>query len=273
MFFYSNKLIDIDLFEPFIEILEELNIKQRQIRSLRGFFLYVLEIMQKGGKDLEILKTNLQPSFWRKLKAIMKQNKKVVLLEFLFGSQQELDLEEKIQNLETKFSSLQQKLMNLEGKLKNLEYALSGTLEALESSKMSQQGNSTLKNEQSSQRPNLLTNGSEVSLQSEEQSNVLSEASQSSLEPLSGSHPKNLPFNQEKGLPQPNFITLGRIPEEEQIEIIQRGFQLQAEGKISLKKYYEGTDPNSLVQSKGYSIKYETIRRNKLYQQLKPSNN
>ena len=59
------------------------------------------------------------------------------------------------------------------------------------------------------------------------------------------------------------------ISEQEKIEIIQTGFQLQAEGKISLKKYYESTDPNSLFQSKGYSIKYESIRRTKLYQSLK----
>jgi len=51
---------------------------------------------------------------------------------------------------------------------------------------------------------------------------------------------------------------------------IQTGFQLQAEGKIPLKNYSESTDSNSLFQSKGYSIKYESIRRTKLYQQLKP---
>jgi len=62
---------------------------------------------------------------------------------------------------------------------------------------------------------------------------------------------------------------LGKIPEEEQIEIIKTGFQLQAEGKLSLKKYYESTDPNSLFQSKGYNIKYDTIRKNNLYQPLK----
>jgi hypothetical protein len=66
---------------------------------------------------------------------------------------------------------------------------------------------------------------------------------------------------------------LSQIPEEEQIEIIQTGFQRQAEGKISFKKYYESTDPYSLFQSKGYSIKYESIRRTKFYQQLKLSNN
>lgn len=66
-----------------------------------------------------------------------------------------------------------------------------------------------------------------------------------------------------------NFITLARIPEEQKIEIIKTGFQRQAEGKISLKKYYEGTETHSLFQLKGSSIKYESIRRTKLYQQLK----
>jgi len=69
---------------------------------------------------------------------------------------------------------------------------------------------------------------------------------------------------------QPNFITLGNISEEEKIEIIQRGFQLQKEGRISLKNYYETRDQDSLFQWKGYSIKYESIRRTKLYRHLKP---
>jgi hypothetical protein len=105
------------------------------------------------------------------------------------------------------------------------------------------------------------------------ESKSLSEVKITPVKPLSNTQDYNIPSNEEKALNEPNLITLGKIPEEEQIEIIKTGFQLQAEGKISLKKYYEGTDPNSLVQSKGYSIKYETIRRNKLYQQLKPSNN
>ena len=37
--------------------------------------------------------------------------------------------------------------------------------------------------------------------------------------PLSNSQQYNLYSNQEKGLQQPNFITLSKIPEEEQIEI------------------------------------------------------
>jgi hypothetical protein len=68
---------------------------------------------------------------------------------------------------------------------------------------------------------------------------------------------------------QHNFKTLARIPEKERIEIIQIGFRLNQEGKISLKKYYESTEEYSLFHLKGYSIKYESIRRTKLYQKLK----
>ena len=62
LFLYSQKSIDIDLIDESIHILEELDRKQRRIRSLRGFFLYALEIMNNE-KDLQILKTNLKPSF------------------------------------------------------------------------------------------------------------------------------------------------------------------------------------------------------------------
>jgi hypothetical protein len=79
----------------------------------------------------------------------------------------------------------------------------------------------------------------------------------------------NLSSDQSKAQNQPNFITLGKISEEEKIQIIKRGFELQAEGKISLTKYYESTQEYSLFQLKGYSIKYEAIRKNILYKQLK----
>ena len=85
---------------------------------------------------------------------------------------------------------------------------------------------------------------------------------------------KPISANQDKGLNGQNFIPLGKISEEDKIQIIKTGFRLnQAEGKISLKKYYESTDSNSLFQLKGYSIKYDSIRRIKLYQQLKLSHN
>ena len=143
LFFYGQKSIDIDLIDPFIHILEELDTKQRKIRSLRGFFLYVLEIMDNR-KDLEILITNLKASFWRKLKTILRQNKKEVLLRFLFGSQQQSDVEEKIQILENQVSSLQRRIIALETKLENQiinsKYALSALLKDPESSKNIKQG-------------------------------------------------------------------------------------------------------------------------------------
>ena len=103
----------------------------------------------------------------------------------------------------------------------------------------------------------------------DEISKSVSEASKSPLTPLSESQQYNIHSNEEKALNRPNFVTLGKILEEEQIEIIKTGFQLQAKGKLSLKKYYESTDPNSLFQSKGYSIKYETIRKITLFKKFK----
>ena len=139
-------------------------------------------------------------------------------------------------------------------------------LEAPEATKIIQQG-------QVKKGPYLPENDSEIRNPTYQrkvmESKSVSEASKSPLTPLSESQQYNIPSNEEKALNRPNFVTLGKIPEEEQIEIIKTGFQLQAEGKLSLKKYYESTDPNSLFQSKGYSIKYETIRKITLFKQFK----
>ena len=136
MFFYQQKFIDIDQIEPFIDILEELDTKQRKIRSLRGFFLYILEIMDNG-KDLQILRANLQPSFRRKLRKILRQNKKAALQEFLFGSQESIasteiqnDLKDKIESLENQVNSLQDRIRDLETTRDNSKYPQKGTLEA-----------------------------------------------------------------------------------------------------------------------------------------------
>jgi hypothetical protein len=281
LFFYRRKSIEINPIESLISILDELDTKHRTIRSLRGFFRYALEIMDNG--KVQFLETNLQPSFWRKLRKILKQNKKVVLLEFLFGSQQKSDFEEKIQNLETQVSSLQQKVLDLEAKFMTIElnfkYALSKPSQPLESSKTIQQGDSTLEGKKA---PYLTENDSEVrdstSRGKDMESKSFSDVPDIDFQTFSGSQQyntsqipkfKQISATQEKGLSEANFITLGRIPEEQKIEIIQTGFRLNQEGKISLKKYYESTDPNSLFQSKGYSIKYESIRRTKFYQNLK----
>ena len=175
----------------------------------------------ENGKDLEILRTNLQSSFWRKLKRILRQNKKAVLLEFLFGSQGSTlqthltkELEEKIQIFKNQIASLQERVIHLE----NQNLVMEGKLNMLSADDRRSKSH-TVKREQSDST-----------------------------------------LKQNKAENESNFLTLSQISEEERVEIIKKGFQLQAEGKISLKKYYQSTDPDSLFQSKGYSIKYETIK-------------
>ena len=127
-------------------MIQELDSKQRKIRSPRGFFLYALEIMENG-EDYEILNTNLQPFFWRKVKNIIRQNKKAALQEFLFGSQDSIAapetqncLNEKIETLQNQVNSLQDRIRDLETTLENSKYTLSGTLEAPDTMKSIQSG-------------------------------------------------------------------------------------------------------------------------------------
>ena len=125
---YAQKSIDINFLYQSIDVIQELDSKQRKIRSFRGFFLYALEIIENG-KDYEILETNLQPFFWRKVKNIIRQNKKGALLEFLFGKDgvnqdQTLGLiphlEDQIKALNNQVDSLQQKIIELEEKIIHL---------------------------------------------------------------------------------------------------------------------------------------------------------
>ena len=107
-------------------------------------------------KDFQIFKTNLKPSFWRNLRTILRQNKKEVLLRFLFGKGYSFEasnshLEDQIQTLKSQVDSLHQKIIQLESKLmrveQNSKYPLSEPSQPLESSKTIQLGNSTLKSE------------------------------------------------------------------------------------------------------------------------------
>ena len=223
LFFYTQKLIEIDFLYQAVNVIQELDSKKRKIRSLRGFLLYGLEIMENG-KDFEILSTNLQPFFWKKVKDVIRQNKKGALQKFLFGSQlnhsdSQKDLEEKIQILQNQLNSLQQKVIDLETKAENQKYVRRGQNKASEDIKGVQQE-------------------------------------------------YYIAATQTKGQNDHNFITLGKISEQEKVEIIKVGFQRNQDKKISLKKYYQGKGKYTLFESKGYQIKYDTIRRTKLYQQL-----
>ena len=226
LFFYGQKFIDIDFIDPFIHIIEELNTKQRKIRSLRGFFLYALEIMDSG-KDLQILRTNLKPSFWRTLKTILRQNKKIVLLQFLFGSQSSdtditdirtefQSLKETIESLQNQVNSLHQKLIELEkNQTLKIKKCLSELLNRSQATKIDQQGDYSSDSSLTPQSGNLLPNDSEVrnptSSRKGMESKSVSDPPKIDSKPLSQSQQYNLSLNQEKGLNQPNFITLGKI--------------------------------------------------------------
>ena len=155
----------------------------------------------------------------------------------------------------------------------SFKYPLSEPSQPLESSKTIQQYDSTFKTENRLQSPYSTPNDSKVNLEVKEPrypiSESLSEVSKSPFKTAERSEEYNTPSDQEKYQNRLNFITLGSISEQKKIEIIQKGFQLNQQGKIALKKYYEGTETDSLFQLKGYRIKYESIRRTKLYQQLK----
>jgi hypothetical protein len=164
-------------------------------------------------------------------------------------------LKDKIESLENQVNSLQQKVIQLEAKFmaveRNSKYALSDILGAPRETKNIHQGDSTLKNEKSLQSANLLSNDSKVNFEVKEPrhpiSESLSEASKIPLKPLSITQQYNISSNQKKGLNEPNFITFGKISEDEKIEIIKTGFQLQAESKISFKKYYESFMKQELI--------------------------
>ena len=183
LFLYSQKFIDIDSIDPFIHIIQELDTKQRKIRSLRGFFLYALEIFERTNNS-QILKTNLKPSFWRNLKSILRQNKKTVLLQFLFGRgysypPSSSHLEDQIQTLKNQIDSLQEKIIQLEQQSERSEHnqtliikkALSELLERSQAAKIGEQDDSTLK-------PNIGSyfqeNDNKINLQAQEPRNEIS---------------------------------------------------------------------------------------------------
>lgn len=58
-----------------LRVIEELDTKRRKIRSIRGFLLYALEIIQDE-KEITVIKTNFQPLFWSRVQNVLKQNKK-----------------------------------------------------------------------------------------------------------------------------------------------------------------------------------------------------
>ena len=86
---YNLKEFDTALYKVCGGAIEILNRRKRRLRSLNGFFMYVLEFI--NDKNCTILNTNLSPLFWLEVEPVLRQNRKDVLKKFLF--------EEKIENL------------------------------------------------------------------------------------------------------------------------------------------------------------------------------
>lgn len=55
------------------------------------------------------------------------------------------------------------------------------------------------------------------------------------------------------------FVNLRKISEPERVEIIKKGFQINQQGKISLKKYSEGTQEKNRVYFNSKDILSNTI--------------
>lgn len=66
-----------------IFIKKNIKTRKRRLRSLRGFCLYVIELMQ-AKEDVKIINTNLDPSFWEEIQGILRQKTKSKLNKFLF---------------------------------------------------------------------------------------------------------------------------------------------------------------------------------------------
>ncbi len=66
-----------------------------------------------------------------------------------------------------------------------------------------------------------------------------------------------------------NFIRLNNLDENELRSIIGEGFDFEIQNLISLKDYYEGEDKLSIFSSRGYRIKYDTVRRKPIYKEIK----
>ena len=121
LFLYGKKsaLSDLDFIHRSAVVIQELDVKKRRIRSLRGFFIYALEMLEDE-KTTTVLQTNVRPLFWKQVKNVIKQNQKNALSNFLFGyssesmnlssdsstEQQYVQLEKQVQRLQNELALL-----------------------------------------------------------------------------------------------------------------------------------------------------------------------
>ena len=128
------------------------------------------------------------------VKNIIRQNKKSALQEFLFGKNDDSKLDNQTSNPRIKI--LEDQIQNLSNQVDSLQQKII----------------------QLEHNQNILR---ETNL------NVFSEPSKIDFKTSSNAQQYNISLNQYKGLNESNFITLSKIPEQEIIEIIQKGFQIE----------------------------------------------
>jgi hypothetical protein len=134
LFFYGKKekFDSIDYLYETITIIEELDTKKRRIRSLSGFFLYGLEILESTNQEnIQVLKTNLPSLFWKRVKKIIRQNQKGLLHHFLFGAP-EMSIINEGNSLEQAVQELQIEMLSIKKKLEKFEHTENDEGEASE---------------------------------------------------------------------------------------------------------------------------------------------
>ena len=228
IFIYGEIYIynDLDFFLSYLTIIQELNRKKRKIRSLRGFFLYTLEII--GDKqNFQVLESNVGPQFWERVDDTIRQNKRNGLVNFLFPNRGLFQSNSTI-DLETKYSELADELKKIQQLIAIEKPILGNTLQSTE------------------------------------------KASKTRINDVLQDTMNNDSLIDQKYQMEPVFVSPKDLNENEKTQIIMTGFQLNTDRLITLKDYYEGqVNTNSLAKIRGYSIKYESIRRDQVYRKLK----
>ena len=105
---FAEEAFEPDFLYKFLIIIQELNRKKRIIRSFRGFFIYALEIIDQG-RDFQIVETNMKPYFFTYFWNVIRQNRKSILLNFLFDISC-------LENCQNQIKFLKEKMAELEGK-------------------------------------------------------------------------------------------------------------------------------------------------------------
>jgi len=72
-----------DLLDTQTYTVKKIVTRTRPLRSLRGFFSYILEL-KSFNQEFEILSTNLSPDFWDNVEIVLRSKNKARLNEFLF---------------------------------------------------------------------------------------------------------------------------------------------------------------------------------------------